>query len=295
MSALIGHIAAFLSNLFFGLSIPVTKELLSSWLDPIGYTLLRALSAAVIFWTASFFLPREKVAGRDLAIIAAGAFLGFIASQFLFALSMEETSPVNYAMVVALSPVIVLLRSAALHREKITAQKGLGVTLGVAGALVVVLGAGFGTGGRNNLLGLLYAFLSVAGYAVYLMISGAVAQKYRAATIMKWLFLFTSLMLLPFGFKAIPEEPLLNGGFFTQGALLFAYIVIFSTAIGYFLLPVALRKLQATTVSVYYNLQPIVASVSAIAAGQDSFSWDKPLAAALVISGAWIVTRARRP
>ena len=72
MSALIGHIAAFLSNLFFGLSIPVTKELLSSWLDPIGYTLLRALSAAVIFWTASFFLPREKVAGRDLAIIAAG-------------------------------------------------------------------------------------------------------------------------------------------------------------------------------------------------------------------------------
>ena len=287
MSALIGHIAAFLSNLFFGLSIPVTKELLSSWLDPIGYTLLRALSAAVIFWTASFFLPREKV--------AAGAFLGFIASQFLFALSMEETSPVNYAMVVALSPVIVLLMSAALHREKITAQKGLGVTLGVAGALVVVLGAGFGTGGRNNLLGLLYAFLSVAGYAVYLMISGAVAQKYRAATIMKWLFLFTSLMLLPFGFKAIPEEPLLNGGFFTQGALLFAYIVIFSTAIGYFLLPVALRKLQATTVSVYYNLQPIVASVSAISAGQDSFSWDKPLAAALVISGAWIVTRARRP
>ena len=101
-------------------------------------------------------------------------------------------------------------------------------------------------------------------------------------------------MLLPFGFKAIPEEPLLNGGFFTQGALLFAYIVIFSTAIGYFLLPVALRKLQATTVSVYYNLQPIVASVAAIAAGQASFSWDKPLAAALVISGAWIVTRARR-
>lgn len=63
MSALIGHIAAFLSNLFFGLSIPVTKELLSSWLDPIGYTLLRALSAAVIFWTASFFLPREKSGG----------------------------------------------------------------------------------------------------------------------------------------------------------------------------------------------------------------------------------------
>ena len=177
MSALIGHIAAFLSNLFFGLSIPVTKELLSSWLDPIGYTLLRALSAAVIFWTASFFLPREKVAGRDLAIIAAGAFLGFIASQFLFALSMEETSPVNYAMVVALSPVIVLLMSAALHREKITAQKGLGVTLGVAGALVVVLGAGFGTGGRNNLLGLLYAFLSVAGYAVRALSRRSIARQ----------------------------------------------------------------------------------------------------------------------
>ena len=41
------------------------------------------------------------------------------------------------------------------------------------------------------------------------------------------------------------------------------------------------------------NLQPIVASVVAIFVGQDVFSWDKPIAAVLVIAGAYVVTTSR--
>ena len=45
------------------------------------------------------------------------------------------------------------------------------------------------------------------------------------------------------------------------------------------------------TVSVYTNLQPVVASLVAIAIGQDILTWDKPVAAILVLLGAWLVTR----
>lgn len=38
------------------------------------------------------------------------------------------------------------------------------------------------------------------------------------------------------------------------------------------------------------NLQPVVASGIAIVLGQDSFTWEKPVAALLVIMGAYIVT-----
>jgi len=58
----------------------------------------------------------------------------------------------------------------------------------------------------------------------------------------------------------------------------------------FFLLPFGMKYIRATTVSTYMNLQPIVASVAAIFVGQDSFTWDKPVATTLVMAGAYIVT-----
>ena len=70
-----------------------------------------------------------------------------------------------------------------------------------------------------------------------------------------------------------------------------AFIVIFATVLGYFMIPYAMKYLRATTVSIYTNLQPIVASLIAIAIGQDIFTWDKPVAAVLVLLGAYLVTQ----
>jgi drug/metabolite transporter (DMT)-like permease len=67
--------------------------------------------------------------------------------------------------------------------------------------------------------------------------------------------------------------------------------VLFATGLGYFLIPYAMKFLRATTVSVYTNIQPVVASLVAIAVQQDVFTWDKPVAAVLVLLGAYIVTR----
>ncbi len=69
-----------------------------------------------------------------------------------------------------------------------------------------------------------------------------------------------------------------------------AFIVLFATVLGYFLIPYAMKYLKATTVSIYTNIQPVVASFVAISIGQDIFTWDKPLAGFLVLLGAYIVT-----
>ena len=70
-----------------------------------------------------------------------------------------------------------------------------------------------------------------------------------------------------------------------------AFIVVFATVAGYFAIPFAMRYLKATTVSVYTNLQPIVASLVAIAISQDVLTWDKPVALILVLLSAWLVTK----
>ena len=70
-------------------------------------------------------------------------------------------------------------------------------------------------------------------------------------------------------------------------------VLVFATIVSYFLLPIALRQLRPTTVSMYSNLQPVVTAVVAIAAGQDVFTWNKPVALVLIIIGVYLVTTSR--
>ncbi len=73
--------------------------------------------------------------------------------------------------------------------------------------------------------------------------------------------------------------------------MIFAFL--FSTTLAFFLMPLALKKLEASTVSIFMNLQPLVASAVAIGIGQDVFTWDKILAALLVLTGISLVSMKR--
>lgn len=83
-----GHLAIIAVEITFGLSIPVTKALIPEWITPSGYTLMRMLFGAIVFWAVGYFMPKEKVIPKDLLILVVGGFFGFIATQLLFALAL---------------------------------------------------------------------------------------------------------------------------------------------------------------------------------------------------------------
>lgn len=286
-----GHLAVGCANLFFGLNIPVTKGLLSEWMTPAGYMLVRASCAALLFWAAGCLLKREHVERKDMLLLLLGSLLGFVLSQFLTAVALEYTTPVYFSLITALSPVIVMLLASLFLKEPITGHKTIGVILGVAGALLLILNADTsGEAGKSNLLGIMLAVISVTAYSVYLIIMRTVSPKYSPVTQMKWTYLFAFIILLPFCLPSLPQQRLFTSPFSWEGYGELAFIIFFSTIIGYTLVPMGMKYLRATTVSVYMNLQPVVASLAAILVGQDTFSWDKPAAALLVIIGAYVVT-----
>ncbi len=290
-SKLKGHVAILSANIIYGLNIPVTKALLDKWMTPWGYMATRTLAALIIFWIIQCFIPKEHVTRRDLLIIAIGGIMGFVVSQFLTALSLQYTTPVYFSLIIALSPLCVMMLAALFLKEPLTGQKTLGVVLGIAGAvLLIVFADNSGTTGNNNLLGIGLACVSIFAYSIYLIIMRSVAQKYSAVTQMKWMFLFTAIILVPLGAYEYPQQTIFSSECDWSGILELGFVILFSTSLGYFLMPFGMKYLRATTVSVYMNLQPIVASVAAIIVGQDIFSWDMPLAAVLVLSGAYIVS-----
>ena len=285
------HGAILLANTIFGLGVPVTKLLLEDWVSPMTYMATRSLGAAVIFWLIAAFIKPEKVERRDLMVIMLGGLMGFVVSQTLTAESLNYTSPVYFSLIATLTPVAVMLMAALFIGERITGMKFLGVLLGIAGAvLMVVMGQTSGSG-SNDLLGITLAILSVLTWAIYMIITRKVAQKYSPVTQMKYVFLISAIVTVPLAWPELSEQRLYSAATFGwDGALEMAFIVLMATVLGYFLIPYAMKYLSATTVSIYTNLQPMVASFVAIAIGQDRLTWDKPVAAILVLLSAYIVT-----
>ena len=288
------HIAILAANVIFGLGVPVTKFLLNDWVTPMTYMAFRCVGATLIFWAIAAFLPKEPVKRRDLLVIMAGGLLGFVISQTLTAWALQFTTPVYFSLIATLTPIATMLMAAMFLGERITGMKTVGVLLAIVGAALMVVVRWQSEMGSNDLLGIALAILSVLTWVVYLLITRKVSQKYSAVTQMKWVFLVSSVAVLPFAVGDIPQTRLLTDfspsmdWFYGASAMFF--IVAFATVLGYFLIPYAMQSLKATTVSIYTNLQPVVASLVAIAVGQDVLTWDKPVAAVLVLLGVFLVT-----
>lgn len=285
------HSAVILANVIFGLGVPVTKLLLDEWVSPMGYMFTRCLGAAVIFWLISLFMPKEPVHRKDLLIIMLGGLLGFVVSQTLTAWALVYTTPVYFSLIATLTPVATMLMAAVFLKETLNGKKTIGVLIGIAGALLMVFMGWQSGSGINDVLGIFLTILSLLTWVIYLLITRNVSQKYSAVTQMKWIFLISTLAVLPFAVPEWGQQKLFSAAWAWTGVAEMAFIVLFATVMGYFAIPFAMRYLPATTVSIYTNLQPVVASLVAIYIGQDVLTWDKPVAGILVLLSAYIITR----
>ena len=72
-----------------------------------------------------------------------------------------------------------------------------------------------------------------------------------------------------------------------------AFLIVCSTFITYFLIPVGQKRIRPTLVSMYSYVQPIIAIVISIWVGMDTLSWQKILAAAMVFGGVVMVNYSR--
>ena len=285
------HASLLIANIIFGLGVPITKLLLDNWVSPMAWMATRCIGAAVIFWMISLFMPKEKVPVKDLFVIMIGGLIGFLVSQTFTAWAIDYSTPTYVSFIATLTPVMTMVCAALFIGERISGKGIVGVVVGIIGAMLMVVMNWQGGTGKNDVLGIGFALLSLLTWAIYLIITRKVSAKYSAVTQMKWIFLVSSVAILPFSWSDLAHSTLYSSAWQWSGVLEMAYIVVLATVVGFFAIPFASRYLKATTVSVYTNLQPILASFVAIALGQDLLTWDKPVALILVLLSAYMVSK----
>ena len=293
--SILGHLACFTAYLIFGLNIVVCKELTTSGvISPLALFTLRSMGAGSLFWLISLFRPKERVDRRDLPKIFCASVLGFFLAQISFLFAISRITPMDCSIVASLAPFYTMFIAAYTLKEPLSAQKIGGVALSLCGVIYLILNGVTASTGvvETTPLGVVLMLVNSLCFALYLGIFKPLISKYSVITFMRWIFLFSTLMTLPFSASELleVEYSTLPTSYIAE----LAFLIVCATFVTYFLIPVGQKLLRPTLVGMYTYVQPIVATVVSIYVGLDELTLSKVIAAITVFAGVVIVSRSRQ-
>jgi len=282
--------ALFMVQLLYGLNYTIAKTVMNeNFIRPFGFVLLRVIGATILFWILSLFVPKEKIERKDYLKLMVASLFGVVINMLFFFKGLEYTSPIHASSIMTIIPIIILVLSAYILKEKVTKLKIAGVILGLAGALVLTLYGKSSRVGDNIPLGNLLVFLNAVSYSIYIILIKKLTAKYHPFTFIKWLFLFGLIILTPFGYSELQDVQWHTFTPYTTFSVLF--VVIGATFGTYLLNPLALNKLKASTVGIFIYLQPAIAALFALAMGADFIDTIKITAMIIIFLGVYLVIK----
>nr|WP_321227437.1 DMT family transporter [uncultured Psychroserpens sp.] len=289
-SRLFALIALIIVQLLYGLNYTFAKNVMNeNFIKPFGFVLLRVIGATILFWLMGFFFKSEKIDRKDYITIFFAAVFGVGINMLFFLKGLEYTSPIHASVIMTITPIIIMVLSIFFLNEKLTKLKIGGILLAFCGGLLLTALGKSDRVGDNVALGNLFIFINAISYSIYVIIIKRLTAKYHPFTFIKWLFLFGLILLLPFGYTETTEIEWSSFSPYIWFSVLF--VIIGATFGTYFLNPLALKSLKASTVGVFIYLQPVIAGLFAIIMGVDHIDSIKIMAMCLIFSGVYLVTK----
>ena len=287
---IVGHASMFLANASWGLMSPVAKIVMSGGIvAPLILTDMRVFGAMVLFWVVSFFRKPERVAPRDMVKLFGASLLAIVFNQGCFIFGVGLTSPGDASIITTSMPLWAMILAAFFLKEPITGKKVTGIALGATGALLLILGSNQGTtSGNNSIWGDLLVLLAQLSYALYIVLFKNFVTRYSLITIMKWMFTYAFICILPFSYDDLIVTNW--NGLDLQAIGAICFIVVCGTFVSYMLIVVGQKRLRPTGAGMYNYIQPLVACIVSVYLGMDSFNFVKGIAIVLIFGGVYLVT-----
>ncbi len=203
--------------------------------------------------------------------------------------AITNTTAIDASIMSTLRPIMTLVISSLFIKQRITWSGVAGIALRLVGVLNLVYNCVSIRSGADStsIWGILGMLVNTLCFAAYVGIFKPVIRKYSVVTFMKWMFLFSSLMALPFSFGAFKASNL--AAVPTDVFWQIAYVVVFATFVAYFLIPIGQKRLRPVVVCMYTYVQPVIAMVIALAMGLDHLTALKVAASLLVFIGVGLV------
>lgn len=289
---ILAHLALFAVALIYAANFTIAKPVMAGdtpYVQPFGFIMMRVLAATGLLWLTHLFFVREPVERQDLGRLALCAVFGVAGNQLCFFYGLKLTTPINGALIMLTTPILVIILSIFLIGERLTLLKGSGIVLGLAGATFLILSNQSNIpDAPNPALGNLLIGINAAFFGLYLILVQPLMIKYSPFTTLKWVFLFGTIYVLPFGWGQMME---VNWQTMPPNILWSVfYVLFFVTYLTYVFNGVAARRVSPSVSSAYIYLQPLLASLIAVSMGKDQLSFVMMAAAVLIFVGVYMVS-----
>lgn len=289
-----GNLYMAVSKTFSGLNQNALRYLLPRWMNAYSGVVLRLVVGSFLFFLLGWIKPdkTEKVTWKQRGwLILTGATLVF---GYMWTLleGLTYTTPISSSIFISTEPLFTFLICLCLKTEQFTKEKGVGIFLSIAGAVLISVTQTSSELASNPVLGDMFCLGGAIMFSAYLVIEKRFLRTLSNATVSKWTFfggaISAGTLVLFTGWDAT----VLTQNIFSTPMLILLFVLIVPSFVSYLLVDMSLKVLPATVVALYGNLILIVAAITSYIVGQDHFNWWQPLAIALMIVGVYFVEAA---
>ena len=283
------HLALVTAGLIYGGNYVIAKAIMPDHFRPFGLILIRVFAAGLLFWIFQGLFVREKIVHtRDYRKFFVIAIFGAGANMLAFFQGLNYTSAINASIIMTLIPVIVLVSSYFILREKITRLKVGGIVLGGLGAVFLITSRGMSVE-NTRFVGDLLIVVNSTLFGIYLVIVKPLMNKYHPITVVKWIFTFGLFLVLPFGFSDLFHIQWVGMPWNIWAGLI--YVVVGTTFCTYLLNAWALKYTRPSVAGAYVYLQPVFATFLAIMFTNEALDWHQLLFSLLIFAGVYLVSK----
>ena len=281
-----------LTTFFWASNIVAAKEALTAF-NPLALAQLR-MAAAAILYVALFIawrgVPTVRLKGRQWLILGLMALTGITLNQICYIGGLARTSVTHTGLIQAIGPIMVLLLSACLGMEAVTAGKILGMTISFGGvALLLMERPAQGSGA--HWMGDLILIAADGFFAYYTILTKKVSDCYDALTLNTLVFSLGAILLVPFCATSVAEVRWGKVSFSAWCGL--AYMVLFGSLVAYLIYAFALEKLSASNVAAFAYLQPVMAALLGMWLLAEKVPVKVVLGGGLILGGVYLTEHAR--
>ncbi|MFN7924634.1 MAG: DMT family transporter [Bryobacteraceae bacterium] len=271
-------VMVFVWSVNFVVAKTALREIPPLMLGSLRFT-LAGLLIAPIYLLRQLSEKRPLFVGPDTLRLVGLGLIGVGANQLVFQVGLVRTTIAHAALLIAMTPVLVLLLSSWVGHERITRSKLAGLGIAVGGVLVLQGRALIG--GHGSALGDFFVMLAALTFAIYTVFGKSIRAHYDSLTMTTFAYTGSAILLLP------STLWIASGVDFDKvtwvGWTSVVFMAIFPSIIAYLIFYYALRYLQPSRLSMLAYLQPPLATLFGV------FLLGEELTASLFAGGALVL------
>ena len=283
------HIAVLSTNLFFAINFSLVKYISPALIKPYAVNILRVGVSLILFWllwTMSDVKPHIK--RKHWVRFFLCGLMGIAINQMFFIKGITYTSAIHASLLILLTPILITVFAFTVLKEKVTVIKALGLALGIGGAVLLILSKEQSSSASDYLFGDLLIVINAISYTIYFIIVKPLMAVYPPLHVVRWVFTFGFLMILPFGWNEFVRIPWVKLEWSHYLSILF--IVVPGTFLAYFFTIYGIQHLGAGATGSYIYTQPVFAAIIAVVFFHEQLTPAKLLAGIMIFLGVFLVS-----